>query len=253
MKTNYSSRDWELLSEYIDQQLHPSKQRRLEARLQQEPELRAALEDLRRTRAILRSAPKIKAPRNFTLKPHMVPQPAPRRVYPVFQFASALASVLFVLVLVGDLLGIGFVPESPVMMAQPAAVEALEVEQAPGALALPAAEGPVDSAEIMIVPPEEVVSEAAPDMPLLAAEEEAYPGPQPGIAAQPFEKVAPLEPSPDEQASRMAVPEYMLESSEYLEPEQAMPPSTWRYLQVSFALLALVSGGLAVYLKRIGR
>jgi hypothetical protein len=252
MKTNFPSRDWELLSEYLDQQLHPAKRSKLEMRLQQDAELRAALEELRRTRAILRSAPKIKAPRNFTLKPHMVPQRPQRRVYPVFQFASALASVLFVIVLIGDLLGVGLAPQAPMMMAEPAPAGIYALEEAPEALSLPPEEGPMESAERQIVPPEELPQEPVSPESLVLPTQEAsgeYPPPLPGIAAQPFDKELLVE---GEQTERVFVPEEMLDADSAAVSESTPPASTWRYLQVSFALLALISGALAIYLKRLG-
>jgi len=131
MTKNISMREWEALSAYLDGQL-PSKERtRLESRLNQTPELRSALEDLRRTRSILRSQPKVRAPRNFTLTPEMVglkARPARRApAYPFFRLASALAAFLFLLVLVGDLtglparLGFGGAPQSAQVAMAPAA------------------------------------------------------------------------------------------------------------------------------------
>ncbi len=90
-------RDVELLSAYLDGQLNPSDASRLEARLTSDQALKAALEDLRGTRALLRKLPQRRAPRNFRLTPAMAgikpPQP---RSYPAFRFATALAAFLFV-------------------------------------------------------------------------------------------------------------------------------------------------------------
>ena len=71
MKTKLSTRDRQALSAYLDGQLAPRQRRRLEERLQQEPALQDALDGLRHTRSILRSQPKLRAPRNFTLTPEM--------------------------------------------------------------------------------------------------------------------------------------------------------------------------------------
>ncbi len=90
-------RDVELLSAYLDGQLSPSEASRLEARLSSDQELKAVLEDLRGTHALLRKLPPRRAPRNFRLTPAMAgikpPQP---RAYPAFRFATALAAFLFV-------------------------------------------------------------------------------------------------------------------------------------------------------------
>ena len=69
MTIQISPSEWEALSSYLDNQLSERERTRLEARLKAEPELRQALEDLRRTRVILRSQARLRAPRNFTLTP----------------------------------------------------------------------------------------------------------------------------------------------------------------------------------------
>jgi anti-sigma factor RsiW len=90
-------RDVELLSAYLDGQLSPSEASRLEARLSTDQGLKATLDELRGTRALLRKLPQRRAPRNFHLTPKMAgirpPQP---RAYPAFRFATALAALLFV-------------------------------------------------------------------------------------------------------------------------------------------------------------
>jgi anti-sigma factor RsiW len=91
-------RDLELLSVYLDGQLNPSDSARLESRLASDEGLRTALDDLRSTRSLLRQLPSRRAPRNFTLTPQMagIKPPTPR-VVPVFRFATALATFLFVI------------------------------------------------------------------------------------------------------------------------------------------------------------
>ena len=95
MTQNYSFHDVEKLSAYLDGQLKPSETARLESRLQSNPELASILNDLRQARGILRQLPQRRAPRNFTLTPKMVGQKPPMpRTYPVFRFATALATLL---------------------------------------------------------------------------------------------------------------------------------------------------------------
>jgi hypothetical protein len=90
-----SFRDVEKLSAYLDGQLKPSERARLESRLQSDPELASVLKDLRQSRNILRQLPQRRAPRNFTLTPKMVGQKPPLpRSYPVFRFATVLATLL---------------------------------------------------------------------------------------------------------------------------------------------------------------
>ncbi|MGA7192741.1 MAG: hypothetical protein WBW94_03855 [Anaerolineales bacterium] len=94
-------RDLELLSAYLDGQLNPSDSARLESRLASDESLRTALDNLRSTRSLLRQLPSRRAPRNFTLTPRMagIKPPTPRAV-PIFRFASALATFLFIITFV---------------------------------------------------------------------------------------------------------------------------------------------------------
>lgn len=102
MKTQISRRDWQRLSAYIDGQITSSEQDRLEARLENEPALQVALDDLRAMKQKLGELPKLRAPRNFTLTPEMVIQRRYMRRYNSLRLASAVAGILLVLVFVGD-------------------------------------------------------------------------------------------------------------------------------------------------------
>ncbi len=108
MKNSISKRDWETISAYLDGQLSERKHARLESRLAHDLKLRAALDELNNIRQVLRSTPCLRAPRNFMLTPEMAGQPRRMpRLAPVFGWASAVASFLFVLFLVGDLFSTG--------------------------------------------------------------------------------------------------------------------------------------------------
>lgn len=99
-------RDVEQLSSYLDGQLSPSDSARLENRLASDPDLVSTLQSLREARGILRSLPHRRAPRNFLLTPRMVGKKPPLpRSYPVFRFATALATVLFALSFVTSQMG----------------------------------------------------------------------------------------------------------------------------------------------------
>lgn len=98
-------RDVEMLSAYLDQELNERERQKLETRLKTQPELQAGLDELRHTRLMLRSLPRRKAPRNFTLGPEIVA--ARRRIpvlFPVFRLSSAIAGLLLVLAFVGQAL-----------------------------------------------------------------------------------------------------------------------------------------------------
>jgi hypothetical protein len=153
-------RDWEALSAYLDNQLKTKDRVRLESRLNESPELRSALDELRRTRAVLRSQPRLRAPRNFTLTAEMAgvrhgAQPV-HGSYPVLRLASILATIFFVLMTVGEL-AVRTASPAPVTMAvsqnQPAAAPfgmggGAGVAEAPAPP--PAAEAPVMEASAPI-------------------------------------------------------------------------------------------------------
>ncbi len=105
--------DLERLSAYIDNQLAPGERQALEARLGREPELRAALSELRLTVRALRTLPVVKPPRSFTLTPAQVGQAATRRAgrlggFGALRLAATLSAVMLAVVVAGDLtLGLG--------------------------------------------------------------------------------------------------------------------------------------------------
>jgi hypothetical protein len=111
MRAQISNRDYEQISAYIDGQLSSNEQRKLEERLRTRPELQTVVEDLRRTKTLLRMAPHRRAPRNFILTPAMVGQEKAKRtqstffnLFPALSFASALAAIALVISLVFELL-----------------------------------------------------------------------------------------------------------------------------------------------------
>jgi hypothetical protein len=141
-----NQRDLELLSAYLDGQLNPSDSARLESRLSSDLSLRAAFNDLHSTRGLLRQLPARRAPRNFTLTPEMagIKPPTPR-VVPVFRFASAFATFLFIITFViNGLLSLAvsapapaaFSAAAPMSAAQESAI-ATETLSAPRLMALP--------------------------------------------------------------------------------------------------------------------
>lgn len=174
-----SPQDWQDLSAYLDQQLDERSQRNLEARLQGEPDLREALEEVRRVRLVLRSAPRLRAPRNFTLTEQMAGVRRRPQAYPILRLAAVLASILFLVVLVGDLIGGS---GAPTAMMQLEAGESAQVEQPAKALmqesappveeALPAAKSAPDEPSRKAAPTptaEALALEAAPAASALSA------------------------------------------------------------------------------------
>jgi anti-sigma factor RsiW len=104
MTMSISPGDWETLSAYVDNHLGERERVQIEARLQAEPELQRALQEIRRAKAVLWYAPRRRAPRNFTLSPGKAGVRLASPLYPTFRLASVLASLMFILVLAGDLL-----------------------------------------------------------------------------------------------------------------------------------------------------
>jgi len=154
MSRKPSSRDLRKLSAYLDGALRASAAKKLEKRLERDPNLRAALEELRQTRAILRRIPSRRAPRSFTLTPQMVAKrpPIPRLV-PVMNYAAVFALLL---------LFVSFLPPIGLGAMAPAAEPEMMME-APMAEEMSAAEEPMEE------PAMEMEAEPAAD----AAEEPA--------------------------------------------------------------------------------
>ena len=100
MRPQLTPQDWETLSTYLDGQLAETDKRQIQDLIALRPELKQGLEELRRTRAVLRAAPRRRAPHNFTLSAEMAQKARPRFHWgwtPSFSFASGLAAVLLVL------------------------------------------------------------------------------------------------------------------------------------------------------------
>lgn len=138
-----SRRDWQLLSEYIDGELPAEKKSRLETRLDSEQALQDALHRMRNTRRLLRSAPVVKAPRNFTLTPEMVGRRSQTSYFPLFRLATAIASFLLIAVLIFDFTGLP-VPlqgaERPARVREEMMLESADQESARSAQETPDAE-----------------------------------------------------------------------------------------------------------------
>lgn len=130
----------ELLSAYLDGELSERERERLDARLSDDPALRAELRAMHHTVSLVHKLPQVAAPRNFILSESMVrervpvpeagrtrPQPqkgARAWTAPLLTAATAIVSLLFVVVLAGDLL----LPQMGGLASAPAP---MEQEEAP--------------------------------------------------------------------------------------------------------------------------
>ena len=151
----------ELLSAYLDGMLTADEQAQLEARLERDPALRARLQGLRLTVRSLAALPQVAVPRNFILSPAMVkdktPRPAPRpraprRSWPIFGWATAIATLLLVFVVAGDVFLVApaarpELKEAAVEVAPDMEQETLSVAQAPTGVPDTAQEMPEEAEE----------------------------------------------------------------------------------------------------------
>ena len=156
MKTQLSNQDYETFSAYLDDQLSPAEKTRLEAKLAANSDLRATLDELAATRALLRRAKTYRAPRNFTLSPETAQKYRRKSFFAglaAFRFSMAVSalSILLVLVLeIGNLLPMS--ASSQVALAPAAAPMAAAEKAMPTQSPAPQASSPKATMEIQWAP-----------------------------------------------------------------------------------------------------
>lgn len=261
MSSRLTPRDFEILSTYLDGQLTGSERTRLESRLLVETELQTTLEEMRRTRSILRAAPTLRAPRNYTLKPDMVKvhRQVPR-FYPILRLASALASILFVLAFAGDLIS----RAAPVQAPEEAPV-ALVQEDA--ALTTASVEGASESAQELMqskAPPASADGPAQGSLPaqtgiettnqpmlameMMAASPDAT---QTGVARTPESEDA-LREMPETLSIRPALQTDTQNQGETMPATRPAWTSSLRIFEIIVLVFAIVTGLGALYLRNKG-
>jgi hypothetical protein len=102
MKKNITSRDYELISAYLDNQQGSKERALFEARLKTDFELRKELQEISKTRLLVRRLPRLRAPHNYYVKAEATRARPTLRLAPVFGIVSAVASVLLALVIFGS-------------------------------------------------------------------------------------------------------------------------------------------------------
>ncbi len=196
----------ERLSAYLDGQVTPQERREVESHLRTCHQCAWELESLRHTVSLLRQVRQVAVPRPLTLREMDVrPARVPQRAWllPYLQGATALVSLLLVVLVVGDLfLGLGGVPRArplaypaPVVATVPVEAPALP-ERAPAeateevalALAPAAPEAPTEEA----TPPEEGGPKAA-EGGEMAPSGEAVPSAEAEVTASPAPAVRALD------------------------------------------------------------
>jgi hypothetical protein len=273
-KRRNSFSEIKLLSAYLDDQLSAHQRAALESRLRAEPALRTELDELHKTRQMLRSLPRLRAPRSFTLSAQSVPKHAPARLPAFFGAVSALSSAVLILLVIGNLL-IGKTAEPATLaegiQAYPVAMEAsvpesevaLSVQQeTPGegepevSLSLP----PSDDTSRMAEPtPELTLAPSAAKIPsptelpgvYPAAEEALTLGIQEVTTPTPYPTHSSLEPSPTPLPYEVALPgilggasgEETLPRDASTEPSEDMPaPAATPILSTLFAGELILAG-----------
>jgi len=127
----------EMLSAYLDGELSPKEQARVEKHLAQCADCVQNLYTLRQTVALLGQLPPVAVPRSFAIRPTPVaPRPGlfqMRRTYVYLRAATAVATILLAVVLAGDAFFTGLTPylvpaRAPEVIMREAPVEKVEVQ-----------------------------------------------------------------------------------------------------------------------------
>ncbi|MGQ9585464.1 MAG: zf-HC2 domain-containing protein [Anaerolineae bacterium] len=145
------SAEW--LSAYLDGQVTPAERQVIEAHLRTCPECAWEFRTLRHTVSLLHQVPQVAVPRPLTLREIEVQPARPRQpwVLPYLQGATALATLLLVVLVAGDLfLGLGGMSRPTIPVPPPAPLVA---ETAPQAVAEKAA----DEERLALQPTEETL------------------------------------------------------------------------------------------------
>ena len=208
-KKRARERRQELLSAYVDGQLSPRVQARLIDELERDAELRADLDELRQAVQMVRGLARLPVPRSFTLDAATCGRRRSRvHLYPVLRATTAVATLLCVFLLVGELFVVGApkaVAPAQFAVVQRQALEkevavTVEVERQSQVPAAPVAEFAA-AAEPAAAPVDDVEPEAVPaEAPVAAAELEAEPVEAPVADAEPEAEPtgAPVAESPTE-------------------------------------------------------
>ncbi len=110
-----TTKDYILISAYLDGELSSSRRADVEKRLLADPDFKNALEELAYTKRLLKSMSQVRARRNFTLTPDKVKKTArPQRFQPVWGAVSAFSTLMLIVVF-------AFSQFAPKMAAMPAA------------------------------------------------------------------------------------------------------------------------------------
>jgi anti-sigma factor RsiW len=291
MTKKISSHDLEALSAYLDGQLPRRERLRLEASLRAREELRDALEELRRTRTVVRAGSPLRAPRNFTLTPAMAgiqaryrPQ---KQLFPAMRLASAFSSLMFVLLVLGEVflgsqrLSARMISAEPMQFAAPAegesaAAPAPALEMQAQEAALPSAEVTAEAVAKMAPLPTPTPAPPSLSQPIAPVEESSIPpyaekgvgggggagdetqdqaalsSMAPSVTATPLPTMTP---TPTVTVAPSATAELgFVQAADQQNRLREIPGSLiWRTVEILLALMGISTGLIAFYLYRTGR
>ncbi len=108
MSKTLTTKDWIMISAYLDNRLSPAEIEKIEIRTKNDPSFKKALEEIAYTRKMLRSLPQKHAPRNFTLSPAKTRAPIRNPwLQPALKYVSIAAALITVVIFVSPFLLFG--------------------------------------------------------------------------------------------------------------------------------------------------
>ncbi|HEY8291916.1 MAG TPA: hypothetical protein VIG44_05490 [Thermomicrobiales bacterium] len=167
--------DDELLSAWLDGQVSPAEHGAVEAAIAADPAVRARAADLRATVALLRALPQPASRRTFILTPEQAATIRPVRVpwitrlFPAVAAVSAVAAVLCLALIAGDLATGGFSTKTSATSARPVTESVTDATVTNAALAPTTAAAPTTVAPAATTAPAPVAGAAVSRAPAAAA------------------------------------------------------------------------------------
>ena len=100
MAEKLTQKDYELINSYLDQELDRKDVIKFAARMAEDPDIAAEVEDLMKVKSMIRELPTVTPPRNYILTRAMAeearPKPFWERLFPVFRTAAAFCALALI-------------------------------------------------------------------------------------------------------------------------------------------------------------
>ncbi|MBC8249329.1 MAG: zf-HC2 domain-containing protein [Anaerolineales bacterium] len=191
----------EMLSAYLDGELLPKEQARVEKHLARCADCAQNLHTLRQTVALLGQLPPVAVPRSFAIRPvPAAPRPSlfqMRRTYVYLRASTAVATILLAVVLAGDAFFTGLAPARQVAAPAVEVVREVEVEKAVVETVVVEKEVAVEKQVVeTVVVEKEVAVEAPIEAPVVESESAYVATPSPAPAEDKGELVLTPKPLP---------------------------------------------------------